>query len=443
MKAINRRLAAVLTVFVLLLTTIGGLPQQLTANAAEVIYHGVDVSTYNGDIDWTLLAGNDIDFVIMRGGKLAKEGTEYYEDDRFDANYAAARRVGLRVGVYLYCGATTWESFEAAVNEFLVTIEGKEFGYPVFLDVESDAQTKLGKEVMTKYVLDGLAMIREAGFNAAVYANLNWFRNFLDGDAISAEGYPLWLARYTYDYTIQDYSDTYCMWQYSDKGDLNGNGSSAIDLDISYVNFNYFPEHFPEINEACEPFLPLRTHVWEEEYYTPYYADMETEISGASVFPTDECIIREIYTNGWCKFIYPTKMGNRIGFLPFSTFLPANPDTYTETITAEWYLPVYSRPDLAEEIGYIAKGDEIRIIQRDGEDKVMALYPVYGGWKIGWYQKKVWSAEDAAFVMDYLHGKRTMQSNEKRIYDIDENGIVNVFDLAYVKKWAASGKTIG
>lgn len=425
------RLLPVLLIFVLLLPFLGGLCQPVTASAADKVkLYGVDISTYQGDVDWPMLAGNNINFVIMRGGKRPTETDEYFKDDRFEQNYAGARSVGLKIGVYLYCGATTWETFEATVYAFLESIEGKQFDYPVYLDVESDAQTALGKEIMTQYVLDALAIITEAGYPAGVYANLNWFKNFLDGEAIAAQGYPLWLARYTYDCDSYDYSDTYSMWQYSDKGNLKGHGGTAIDLDVSYVDFNYHPELHPTPDEAYAPYLPLKAHTLENAYFAPYYADMETKIGGASVFPSDECVIREVYTNGWCRFSYPTNAGDRIGYLPVSVFLPEPPGNYVP-MQAESLIMTYSRADLTEGIGWIDTNDNCWIVLEQNET-FLAIYPVSGGWKLGWYP--LWSAEDAVLVMEYLHGKRILSQRQTEKYNLNDDDMIDVFDLGLVRR---------
>lgn len=424
-----------LTITALLLPFVGGLKHPVQVKAEEGIkLHGVDVSTYQGEIDWPMLAANDISFVIMRGGKRPDEKTDYFTDDRFEQNYVSARNVGLKIGVYLYCGATTWETFEATVYEFLETIEGKQFDYPVYLDVEQAQQEKLGKAVMTQYVLDALAIIKDAGFETGVYANLNWFTNHLDRDAIDAEGYPLWLARYTHDCESYDYSDPYSMWQYSDKGYMPGLGvgATAVDLDVSYVDFNYHPELHPTRDTAYDAYLPLRAHMLEETYTTPYYSDFETKIDGASVFPEDECLIREVYTNGWCRFSYPTNAGDRIGYLPVSVFLPEEPSAFIQT-EAEFEMVTCSRENLEEEIGFIARKDVYHIVTEQN-GAVMAIYPVSGSWKTGWYLKKVWKAADAALVTDYILGRVSITQRQLGVYDLNGDGIVDVFDLALVRR---------
>lgn len=399
--------------------------------AGEKLY-GVDVSAYNGNIDWTALAGNDLDFVIMRGGKQPSEKEAYYEDDKFDLNYEAAHSVGLKVGVYIRCGATTWESFETSINAFLETIDGKQFDYPVYVDVEEDAQAALGKEVMTKYVLDALTMIENAGYKAGVYANLNWFTNYLDKDAIAAEGYPLWLARYTHDDTSNDYSENYCMWQYSNTGDLAGNGSSAIDLDVSYMDFNYYPENWQEVDSAYASILPLKACIRYNVNFTPSYADFETPMNDVSLPPSTECEIQEVYKNGWCRFKYQSDGVRRVGYLPIASFLEGLPSNMEERpVPAQ--VPTYGRFDYFQRIGNLDRYDTCRVVQeRDGAVEV--IYPVDGGYKLGWFRAFDWELAYLNLLQTYVLGRNSLTPAELNVVDLNRDGVVDVFDLGLMRR---------
>ncbi len=399
--------------------------------AGEKLY-GVDVSAYNGNIDWTALAGNDIDFVIMRGGKQPSEEEAYYEDDKFDLNYEAAHNVGLKVGVYIRCGATTWESFEASINAFLETIDGKQFDYPVYLDVEEDAQAALGKEVMTKYVLDALAMIEAAGYEAGVYANLNWFTNYLDRDAIAAEGYPLWLARYTHDDTSNDYSEHYCMWQYSNKGDLAGNGSSAIDLDVSYMDFNYYPENWQETDDAYASVLPLKAYIRYNVNFTPSYADFETPMRDVSMPPSTECEIQEVYKNGWCRFMYQSDGVRRVGYLPITSFLETLPANMEER-SAFGQVQTYGRSDFFQRIGNLERHDICRVVlERD--NVVEVIYPVADGYKLGWFSAYDWELSKLKLLQSYVLGKNSLTAAELEMVDLNQDRVADVFDLGLMRR---------
>ena len=439
---LQKRILPLLLSLVLLLPLCIADWQPMKAKAVDKngLMHGVDVSAYNGVVDWQLLAGNGIDFVILRGGKLPSEKEEYFEDDQFDINYEEARKVGLKVGVYMRCGATSWEKFEEAVNLYIETIKDKEYDFPVFLDVEEDAQQKLGKEVMTQYTLDGLAMIEEAGYKAGVYANLNWFTNYIDRDLLEEKGYPLWLARYTHDYTSNDFSDHYFMWQYSNKGQLagNGKGATAIDLDICYVDPNYAPERFMEKDNCLDGYLPLHVFPSSDEEQTACYMDCKTPISGATITPTTECVIQEVYTNGWCRFFYITSEGRRVGYLPLNKLLGEMLPDATEEITSPGIVPTYTRSGMTLRAGSLARRDVCRVTKRN-ENVVQLVYPVSDGFKLGWVSKDEWELSYLLLLQDALHKRVTLTENELYCVDCNNDGIADVFDLGLMRRNLLSG----
>ncbi|MBR3631419.1 MAG: hypothetical protein IKN55_13240 [Oscillospiraceae bacterium] len=410
-------------------------PEQASAAELKPMLQGVDVSSYNGQVDWQLLAGNGISFVILRGGKLPSENDEYFEDTQFDLNYEEARKVGLKVGVYMRCGATSQEKFEEAVRLYIETIQGKTFDFPVFLDVEEEAQQKLGKDAMTQFALDGLAMIEEAGFKAGCYANLNWFTNYLDRDKIRDAGYPLWLARYTHDCTSNDFSDPYSMWQYSDKGQLpgNGKGATAIDLDVTYVDFDYHPELRLVKDDCLDGYLPLHVFPAADEEQTACYADCKTPIPGSTITQTTECTISEVYTNGWCRFFFNGDGGRRVGYLPLNKVLGDTLPEAIDEITAPGIVPTYTRSSLTLRAGSLARRDACRVT-KETERIVQLVYPVSDGYKIAWVNKDEWEQAYLLLLQDALHKRVTLTQNEVKWVDCNGDGIADVFDLGLMKR---------
>lgn len=432
---LKKRILPLLLTLVMLLPCIAGTKQSaVQARAASKASFGVDISSYNGDVDWPLMAGNDISFVILRGGKLTSEESDYYEDDHFDQNYEEARRVGLKIGAYIRCGATSQEKFEEAITAFIATIEGKRFDYPVFIDVEEAEQQKLEKEVITQYVLDGLKMIEDAGFRAGVYANRNWYTNILDQAAIEEAGYPLWLARYTHDCTAENYSEHFCIWQYSNKGQLpgNGKGSEAVDLNISYVDFNYQPDLYMEQDPSYDGCLPLHTYLREDASVTPRYADCKTEMDG-TVTPSTECQIREVYTNGWCRVAYKTDAGRRIGYLPLSTLSEEPvPDDLAECISPG-NIPTYIKSDMKTRAGHLDRRDLCRILS-ETDDAVQLVYPVGSGCKIAWVSRRDWEIGYLSLLQDYVLAREYLTEEELLRVDCNDDGIADVFDLGLMRR---------
>lgn len=430
------RAAACLLTLILVLFSIPAI-SPLHAKAFDYRENGVDVSVYQGDIDWPMLAANnDMRFVIMRACKLATPDSEFFVDTKFEENYANARAIGLKVGVYCYCGADTREGILETTQQYIDTIQGKTFDYPVYLDVEADEMTVIPKEDLTEYLLEALGMLKDAGFHPGVYANLNWYTNFIDGGAIKAAGYDLWLARYTHDCDIADFSADYSVWQYSNRGVYTGMTGTAIDLDVSYVDYAYDGDHGRVPDTAYTPYLPLKACVAEDRNYQPYYADMETPIPNAAVFPADECIIREVYQNGWCRFTYPVTGGSKVGYLPLDSFLTAKPSDFRPLYSpAKVY--TFSRPDMTARTGYIGPYDTL-YVTAETDDLVQILYSVTvdktAGKKLAWLSKKDWDLALMLLLQEHIHGQAPLREEQVPFLDINADGILDTYDLSFFKR---------
>ena len=212
-------------------------------NAYDRLLYGIDVSVFQGNIDWQTLANANLDFCIVRAGTTSINNWNYSDDSKFESNYAGAKSIGINVGAYFYCGASTAEQFQSNARSFLSTIEGKTFEYPVYIDLErSTNQMSLGKDTLTTYALSALEIIRDAGYRCGIYANLDWLRNYIDSSRIENSGYEIWLAQYpSGDYAVDpsgyDKSATCGIWQYSSLGQIGGIGSKYVDLDVCYRDY--------------------------------------------------------------------------------------------------------------------------------------------------------------------------------------------------------------
>ena len=105
---------------------------------------GIDVSHWQGDIDWEQVKASGIDFVIVKAGG---SDAGFYTDSRFEENYAGAKAAGLMVGAYYFVGALckSYEDGVADAERFIEMLQGKQFEYPVFIDFEApDGSDKEG-----------------------------------------------------------------------------------------------------------------------------------------------------------------------------------------------------------------------------------------------------------------------------------------------------------
>lgn len=219
-----------LCLFMALLFLSAALPAAET-EAADLRIYGIDVSKWQGEIDWRAVAASGVDFAIIKCG--SGEGA----DEKFERNYTAAKLAGLNVGSYFFSYARDKEQAAEEAEAALALLDGKRFEYPIYYDMEWSGQTSMTTEERMEIAVTFLDRLVEEGYYCGVYANKNWFDNLLDYDALT-ERYPtMWLARWRYSGTDDmDNSDLFGLWQYTDSGYCSGI-DGGVDLDVSYVDY--------------------------------------------------------------------------------------------------------------------------------------------------------------------------------------------------------------
>ena len=215
---------------------------------ASYVY-GIDVSRYQGDIDWKQVAGSGVKFALLRAGSSNNGGP--YVDPYFEANYKGCRENGIAVGAYLYTYATTESEQNAELEIFLPALAGKSFEYPVFVDVEDKSLTGLGKTALTALVKRYMDILDQKGYTPGWYSYTNYINNYLDAAALS--DYPLWVADYR---STLGYSGDYFIWQYTSSGSVPGI-SGAVDLNRDY--HGYITKEPENATEADKPQLQVMT----------------------------------------------------------------------------------------------------------------------------------------------------------------------------------------
>ena len=212
------------------------------AGDGTLLATGIDISYWNTDIDWDLLAATGIDYVIIRGGSI------YQMPDRmFETHYANARAAGLDVGCYFYTYATTVEEVLEEAEAFLKVLEGKQFEYPIYFDIEDGSLANLDQEVLMDMCLAFCQTMSDNGYFPAVYINHKWLTKILHTEEILTL-YDLWYARYPLDSADGDSRFTYGkwnspvnytqygMWQYTECGQIDG-VEGEVDLNFCYKDY--------------------------------------------------------------------------------------------------------------------------------------------------------------------------------------------------------------
>lgn len=195
---------------------------------------GCDVSSHNGDIDWGKVK-SQIDFAIIRLGY--GDNIDRQDDSYFIKNVNGCINNNIPFGVYIYSYATNLggnASIQSEVDhtkKMLSKISKKPFC--VYIDMEDDSTIKLGKTLLTNFALEFCKQIKNVGYTAGVYANENWFKNYLQVSTIASYGYSIWCAKYSD--SKPNISSNYDIWQYSSTGRINGiNGN--VDMNYMYNN---------------------------------------------------------------------------------------------------------------------------------------------------------------------------------------------------------------
>lgn len=190
---------------------------------------GIDVSKWNGNINWDKVKSAGINFAIVREGYGERDPRQV--DKKFKDNINGAKSAGIHTSVYHYSYA---DSVEDAVNEAhfcLENISGLVLEYPIIVDIEDKEQLKLNNRQRTDIVKAFCSEIEKHGYYAMFYCNLNWLNNYLYKDELLPK-YDLWLAQWN----IDKPSCTRGIWQYSSTGKIDGI-SGNVDLNVSYKDY--------------------------------------------------------------------------------------------------------------------------------------------------------------------------------------------------------------
>lgn len=222
-------------------------------------YKGIDVSKYQGEIDWQKVKDDGVQFAIIRAG-YGREISQ--KDPYFEKNYEGAKKVGLQVGVYWYSYAESVEDAKTEAKTFLEVVKGKAFDLPVYYDVEENAQAQKGKDFVTSVILAFADVVKQAGYTVGVYANTNWLTNYIDRDKLG--NMSVWKADYREKYDTSIPCDIH---QYTSKGKVDGI-SGRCDMNNGFAEFCKIPdEPAPAPAFSCDVFYRVKTkaHGWLSE----------------------------------------------------------------------------------------------------------------------------------------------------------------------------------
>ncbi|MCL1823872.1 MAG: glycoside hydrolase family 25 protein [Oscillospiraceae bacterium] len=192
---------------------------------------GIDVSSWQGNINWARVKAAGVKFAMLRAGHGKTTNRDMFEDSYFKANVEGAIANGIDVGVYFYSTARNVSEAEAEANFLISIIKDYEITYPVVFDIEDELHKKLSKAQITAITEAFCGVIAENGYFPMIYS----YRTFLEDKIEQSvlEKYAVWVAEWN---TKTVYKNDYYMWQYSSKGKVSGI-TGDVDLNIAYCDF--------------------------------------------------------------------------------------------------------------------------------------------------------------------------------------------------------------
>ncbi|MEG0050857.1 MAG: SH3 domain-containing protein [Terrisporobacter sp.] len=226
--------------------------------ALNPIQKGIDVSKWNGDINWSKVKASGVDYVIIRAGY----GTSTL-DPYFKTNIQGAINAGLEVGVYWFSYATTPAKATMEAEYCLKALEPykKNISYPVFFDFEYDSVdyakkqgVTITKDSATKFANAFISEVESQGYDSGIYTNQDFGNTYFTSDSLLSNN--LWIAQYRSSCT---YTKPYMMWQYSDKGVVSGI-SGSVDMNYTYLKSNSKAVEVKDLSSALISNIASQTY---------------------------------------------------------------------------------------------------------------------------------------------------------------------------------------
>lgn len=285
---------------------------------------GIDVSKWQGKIDWQRVKSTGIDFAIIRIGYRGENGT-IYRDANADYNIQQAQKSGILVGVYFFSTATSTAEAREEAAWTTQAIKGYKISYPVVYDCEgytnpSSRMYGISAAARTDNALAFLSYVKNAGYDAMIYGAKSDFENASYWDMSRIENdYKVWVAHYSQAVyptkQTPSYSGKYDMWQYTNRGTVDGVEGNC-DMVVSY--FTAGEASAKDDSATPETAAPPKTQ--EELLYTDINDQVTakqevnlregagTKYNIVGTLKSGEFVTRTgIGTNGWSRLIYNGK----------------------------------------------------------------------------------------------------------------------------------------
>ncbi len=282
---------------------------------------GIDVSHYQGVIDWKLVAQAGKKFAIL---KCMYEAQSHRKDEYFEENYRKAGIYGVARGVYIFIASASIKDPQTDANALLKHLADRPLEYGIWLDFESDVLAKQGKQKIEEMALYYASVFRSAGYFTGIYCNKYWYDTLIT-DKLKKE-FDFWIARYprkdegVYNPTsaLKPGYTQAVAWQYSSKGRVPGiNGN--VDLDVDYDGVVNLIAKTPEKKSNFEIAYEVLCGIWGTKNTNPTrrqllttagynYGEIQAIVTDWLKKKSNEQVAKEVLERKWgTKDTIPTR----------------------------------------------------------------------------------------------------------------------------------------
>ena len=431
---------------------------------------GIDVSSFNNNVDWQKVKSQGIDFAMIRAAfgwydevADADEEYDFQYDKQFINNIKGASENNVSFGIYHYAYATNVEEAKMEAEYVLNAINNYGAEYkdsmtlPIAYDIEDEAILKLSKKEITDIAIAFCTQIYNAGYTPIIYSNTNVFNNYLDLEKLNALAYNYWYSWYVENpdfsdkVTISSTNISPLIWQYSNSGSIEGatNDQNLTDLNVMYMK-DRVKIDIVEDGQVIDTIGADKGTKLDEKYYSfmqkkgynfiGFETESGTRIDENYIFNTD-CIVNAIYEKIPIEKIILDKQ--EIVFTDYNS----------QKLNVIKILPEEAVVD-NEDLAFKSDNESVATVNENGD-----IIPIYNGeCNIICYLKsndKIYAtckvnvsgidfkrgdankdgavnSVDAAFVIDIYKNNVELTQDEFNFLDINKDGAINSVDSASI-----------
>lgn len=244
---------------------------------------GIDVSRWQGNFDFARAKSEGVTFAIIKAGG---SDSGRYKDSKFETYYAKCKELNIPVGAYYFGRDFSIQDAQASATHFVSLLNGKQFEYPVYYDVEGDMVKKIDKITLTAIVDTFCSIVEKAGYYTGIYSSQSFFNSNMNDTALKK--YTHWVAAWVKNKPTLRSGANVDVWQYG--GEVNAQRSNKVagvtcDQDYAYVDFpsiikkvglNGFPKQQPTPPEVEHLYHIVKEGEKLTEIASDYQVDVDT-----------------------------------------------------------------------------------------------------------------------------------------------------------------------